>query len=159
MIAVLINPNNPDAATQSSDVEAAARAVGQQIQILYAGAEREIDAAFATLVQRRAGALLVAGDPNFISRREQLAAPAERHGIPANYELREFAVAGGLMSYGTSLADAYRQVGVYAGRILKGAKPADLPVVRPTNFELVINLKAAKAIGIAIPADAARSSR
>ncbi len=151
MIAVLINPNNPDAATQSRDVEGAARAVGQQVQILHASTEREIDTAFATLVQQRAGAVLVAGDPFFNSRREQLTALAELHRIPANYELREFAVAGGLMSYGHSLAEAYRQVGVYAGRILKGAKPVDLPVVRPTNFELVINLRAAKAIGIAIP--------
>ena len=121
------------------DVEPAARAMGLQIQVLNASTSREIDAAFATFVRERPDALFVGGDPFFNSRRVQLATLAARHAIPATYASREFAEAGGLMSYGTNIADAYRQVGVYAGRILKGAKPADLPVVQATKFELVIN--------------------
>jgi putative ABC transport system substrate-binding protein len=139
------------AVIQARDVEAVARAVGQQVLLLNANHKRDIDAAFATLVKQRVGALLVGSDPFFFSRRDRLAALAARHVIPAIYEWREFAEAGGLMSYGTSVADAYRLVGVYTGKILKGAKPADLPVQQPTKVELVINLKTAKALGLTIP--------
>jgi putative ABC transport system substrate-binding protein len=151
LMAVLINPANPDAAGQTREVADAAAAVGQRLLILHASTSAEIDAAFVRLAQEKADALLVAGDPYFNSRREQLVALARRQRIPASYELREFAAAGGLMSYGTSLTDAYRQIGVYAGRVLKGEKPADMPVVQSTRFELVINLRAAEAIDLAVP--------
>jgi putative ABC transport system substrate-binding protein len=150
-LGALINPNNPDAESQSRDVQEAARALGQQMIVLYAGSEGDIDTAFGTLVRRRIGALLVGADPGFASRRAQLIALAARHSVPAIYQARDFAVAAGLASYGPSLADGYRQVGIYAGRILKGAKPADLPVVQPTKFELVINVKTATALGLTIP--------
>jgi ABC-type uncharacterized transport system substrate-binding protein len=149
-IAVLVNPSNPDPESKfdTQAVEAAARAVGQQINILNASSEHDIDAAFVTLVQRGDDALLVMSDPFFNSQREQLVALAARHMIPAIYEWREFATAGGLMSYGSSITDAYRQLGVYAGKILKGEKPADLPVMQAVKVELIINLKTAKALGI-----------
>lgn len=153
VIAVLVNPRNlgPESKLDARAVEAAARAVGQQINILNASNEREIDTAFATLVQRRDDALLVMGDPFFNSRREKLVVLAARHAVPTIFEWREFAAAGGLMSYGASITDAYRQLGIYAGKILKGAKPADLPVMQAVKVELVINLKTAKALGLTIP--------
>jgi len=151
VIALLVNPNNANAEPMMRDVQEAARAKGLQLPILKAGSESEIDAAFATLVQLQAGALVVSTDPFFFSRRDQLVALASRHAVPAIYEWREFPAAGGLISYGTSLTAVDRQVGVYAGRILKGAKPADLPVQQPTTFELVVNLNTAKALGLTVP--------
>ena len=151
LIGVLVNPNSPYAESQTSEVQAAARKLGQQIVLVKAGSEHNLEAAFAAIVKQGAGALIVASDPLFNNRRDQLVALAARYAVPASYSQREYAVAGGLMSYGTSITDAYRLVGVYAGQILKGAKPADLPVVRPTKFELVINLKAAKGLGLTIP--------
>jgi len=151
LIAVLLNPNRPNYAFQVKDVQEPAAAIGQQIHILLASNESDIDKAFATAVQLRAGALLVSSDPFFNSQRDKIVALAARHSIPAIYEWREFALAGGLMSYGTNITDGYRQAGVYAGRILKGEKPADLPVVQSARFELIINLKTAKALGIEVP--------
>ena len=151
VIVVLLDANSTDAEIQLREVQAAADSVNQQIYTLTIGTDREFDTAFASPVLRQAGALLVAGSPFFTSRRDQIVALAARDSVPAIYEWREFAAAGGLMSYGTSLRDAYRQVGVYAGRILKGEKPADMPVVQPIKFELVINLRTAKALGIEIP--------
>ena len=151
VIGVLLNPSRLDYDLQSNDVKEAARAIGQQIEILKASNRDEIDAAFARMVQIKVGALVVGADPSFNTWREQIVVLAARHLIPAVYELREFAVAGGLMSYGTSLVESYRQVGVYAGRVLKGEKPTDLPVVQVTKFEFVINLRTAKALGLAVP--------
>jgi len=151
IIGLLLNPNDPRAETQSGDMQEAARALGLQIHIVNASTEGEIDSAFATLARLRAGALIVGTGEFFNSRPEQLAELAARHAMPAFYQLREFAAAGGLISYGTSITDAYRQAGVYTGRILKGEKPADLPVLRPTKFELIINLKTARALGLTIP--------
>ncbi len=151
VIALLVNPNNPNAERIIGDMQEAARAKGVQLHILKAGTESEIDAAFATLVQLHAGALLVGADAFFNGRREQLVALASRHAVPAIYEWREFRRTGGLISYGPSRTAVYRQVGIYVGRILKGAKPADLPVQQPTTFELVINLKTAKALGLTVP--------
>jgi putative tryptophan/tyrosine transport system substrate-binding protein len=150
-IAVLINPNYSPAQNQLSDTQAAAARLGLQLVVLRANAESDFASAFADLAGQRAGALLVSASPFFNSRREQLVVLAARHGVPAIYEWREFAEAGGLMSYGTVLADAYRQGGIYCGRILKGEKPADLPVVQSTRFEFVINLSTAKALGIEVP--------
>ena len=151
LIAMLVNPTNPSAETDIEDVRKAAAAVGQQIFLLRASSERDIDAAFEAVVQQRANALLVAHDPIFLSRRDQFVALATRHAVPAIFEFREFVVAGGLMSYGSRITENYRLGGNYAGRILKGAKPADLPVQQPTKFELVVNLKTAKALGLTVP--------
>ena len=152
IIALLVNPKNTNTEIIMRDMPEAARAKGVQLAILKAGTESEIDAAFASLVELHAGALVVGNDPFFNSRRQQLVALASRHAVPAIYEWREFAVAGGLISYGTSLTSVYRQSGIYAGKILKGAKPTDLPVQQPTEIELVINLKTAKALGLTVPA-------
>ena len=146
------NPNNPVSDLRTRDVLAAAAAIGLNVQILKAGTDREIDAAFVSLVQARTGALLVGNDVFFNSRIEQLVALAARHAIPTIYTFREFVVAGGLISYGSSLIETYRQVGLYTGRILKGEQPADLPVIQATKLELVINLKTAKALGLEMPA-------
>ena len=151
LIGVLVNPNSPYAESQTSEVQAAARKLGQQFVLVKAGSEHNLEAAFEAIVKQGAGALIVASDPLFNNRRDQLVALAARYAVPASYSQREYAVAGGLMSYGTSITDAYRLVGVYTGQILKGAKPADLPVVRPTKFELVINLKTAKTLGLTVP--------
>ena len=150
-IAVLVNPNFADAESQLRDLQEAAARLGVQLVVVRANAESDFDAAFSTVVRQQAGALLVSASPFFNQRREQLVVLAARHAVPAIFDWRDFAAAGGLMSYGTSLADAYRQVGVYAGQILRGAKPADLPVVQSTKFELVINLSTAKALGIEVP--------
>jgi putative ABC transport system substrate-binding protein len=152
VITTLLNPNFPGAERQLRDAEAAAGALGLQLIVLRASTEREIDAAFATMAQQGASALVVGGDPSFVARREQIVALAARHAIPTIYPVRDFAVAGGLMSYGTDFADAYRQAGVYTGRIVRGEKPADLPVQRSTKFELVINLKTERTLGVTIPA-------
>jgi putative ABC transport system substrate-binding protein len=152
MIALLVNLNNAANAEQMiREVHETTSAKGLQLQILKAGTESEIDAAFATLVQLHADALVVGADPFFYSQREQLAALAARHTVPTIYEWREFVAAGGLVSYGTSLAGAWRQVGMYVGKILNGAKPIDLPVQRPTKFELFVNLKTAKSLGLTVP--------
>jgi putative ABC transport system substrate-binding protein len=151
LIAVLLNPNRPDHTEHLSGVQEAASAVGQQIDILLASNESAIDVAFASAMQLHAGAMLVGSDPFFNSQRNKIIALAAQHAIPAIYEQREHALAGGLMSYGTNLTDGYRQAGVYAGRILKGEKPGDLPVVQSTKFEFVLNLKTAKALGIEVP--------
>jgi putative tryptophan/tyrosine transport system substrate-binding protein len=151
VIAFLLNPNNPNAETRVRDVQEAAHTIGQQVRILYASSEQQFDTAFATLVQEGIGALVVQNDPLFTNGRERLVALATRHAVPATYEYREFVQAGGLLSYGASVADTYHHVAIYTGRILKGAKPGDLPVEQPSKFDLVINLKTAKAIGLAIP--------
>jgi putative ABC transport system substrate-binding protein len=151
VIALLLNPNMPSIERFIVDMQEAARAKGMQLPILKAGTESEIDAAFATLVELHAGGLVVSSDPFIVSRRDQLVALASRHAVPAIYHLRSFAEAGGLISYGINNIAVMPQVGSYAGRILKGAKPADLPVQQPTKFELVINLKTAKALGLTIP--------
>ena len=151
VIALLANPNNPQTEGVVRDVQEAARAKRVELPVLKAGVDSEIDAAFASLVQQQVGALVVQADAFFTSRREKLVALAARDGVPAIYALREFTAAGGLISYGSSLTATYRQAGIYAGRILGGAKPADLPVQQPTTFELVVNLRTAKALGLAVP--------
>jgi putative ABC transport system substrate-binding protein len=149
-VGALLNPHVEDFQIRLTGVQDAARSVGQQIHTVYASTERELDTAFAELSQVQLGALVVGADPFFNSRRNQIVALAARYAIPAIYEGREYALAGGLMSYGTNLAEGYRQVGIYAARILKGAKPADLPVFQLTKFQFVINLKTAKALGVKI---------
>ena len=151
-MALLVNPANPTLAESTTkELQAAARTLGLQLHVLHASTERDFETVFATLVQLRAGALVIGGDPFFTSRVEQLAALALRHAVPAIYQWREFAVAGGLLSYGSTITDAYRLAGNYTGRILKGDKPADLPVQELTKVELYINLKTAKALGITFP--------
>jgi putative tryptophan/tyrosine transport system substrate-binding protein len=150
VIGMLMNPNNPDAEIPR-DAQAAARRLGLELHLLHASTERDFDAAFASMVQLRAGALVIGPDALFTSRSGLLGALAFRHAIPAICPYREFAAAGGLMSYGTNIANLYRQVGVYTGRILKGEKPADLPVQQAVKLELIINLKTAKALGLQVP--------
>jgi putative tryptophan/tyrosine transport system substrate-binding protein len=149
--AVLVNPTNPAAVTLSKGLQAAARTLGVTLHVFHASTESDFDTAFASLVQLRAGALMIGTDAFFISRSEHLAALTVRHAVPSIFQFREFAAAGGLMSYGTSASDAYRQSGVYTGRILKGDKPSDLPVHQSTKVELIINLKTARALGITVP--------
>jgi putative ABC transport system substrate-binding protein len=152
VVALLVNPNSPaQAEAQYTDVAAAARKFGQQLIILRAGTVSEIDSAVATIAQTKSSVLLVSADPLFLSRRDQLVALVTRHAIPSIYEWRQFAEAGGLMSYGINLVDAYRQAGIYVGKILRGAKPGDLPILQPTKFEFVINLKTAKVLGLTVP--------
>jgi putative ABC transport system substrate-binding protein len=151
LIAVLMDPNAPESVNHTRGVVDVARAVGQPLTVLNAATASEIDLAFANLMQQRAGALLVSASPSFLARRDQLISLMARHKVPTMYTNREFARAGGLISYGASILDSYRQVGLYVGRILRGDKPADLPVVLPTRFELVLNLKTAKALGLEVP--------
>jgi putative ABC transport system substrate-binding protein len=151
VIGMLVNPNFPEAESQAKDVEEAARTLGKQVHVVHANSEGDLNRAFATFIEMKADALLIGLDAFFLSRREQLVALAARHKIPAIYFSRDFVLVGGLMSYGSDIADSYRQAGIYAGRILKGAKPGDLPVVQPTKFGLVINLKTAKALGLTVP--------
>jgi putative tryptophan/tyrosine transport system substrate-binding protein len=151
MIALLVNPNVSNAERVIRDVQEAARTKGLQLHVLKAGSESEIDTAFASVVELRAGALLVSADPFLSNRREQLVALASRHAVPTIYAWREFAASGGLISYGPSLTAAFRLIGIYAGKILKGAKPSDLPVEQPSKFELVINIKTAKSLGLTVP--------
>jgi ABC-type uncharacterized transport system substrate-binding protein len=150
-IGVLANPSFADAQTQLRDMEDAAKSLGLELLVLKASTELEIDAAFKELSERKIGAVLIGSDPFFTTRRGQLAALTLRHGLPAMFDLREYAVVGGLMSYGASLVDGYRQGGMYTARILNGEKPADLPVMQSTKFEFVINLNIAKALGLPIP--------
>ena len=151
VLALLVNPTNPSAEALSRDLQPAARALGLQLHILHASTERDFDTVFATLLQLRAGGLMIGTDGFFITQIEQLATRTVRHAVPAIFQYREFTAAGGLMSYGVSNRDLYRLVGVYTGRILRGEKPADLPVLQPTKFELVINLKTTKALGLTVP--------
>jgi putative ABC transport system substrate-binding protein len=150
VIAVLLNPSSPTAQRQSRDMEAAAHSISQGIILLNASDDREIEKAFSTLAQRQARAMVAMPDPFFNTRRHRIVALAASHAIPTIYDSREYALAGGLMSYGTSYSDTYRQAGIYAGRILQGTKPGDLPVLQPTKFELAINLKTAKALGLTV---------
>jgi putative tryptophan/tyrosine transport system substrate-binding protein len=151
LLGVLLNSNFPPAARQLQDIEAAMRTIGQALFVARASNDKELDAALASFVQQRVGAVLIAADPYFDTRFDRIITFAAQNRLPAMYQFREFAVAGGLISYGPKITDSYRQGGVYAGRILKGAKPADLPVLQPTTFELVINLNSARALGLEVP--------
>lgn len=150
-VALLVNPDNQNSAVQVKDLQSAGRTVGREVHVLHANSNAGLEAAFQSLVERKTSALVVGTDVFFLSRKELLNALAQRHGLPTVYNLREYPLSGGLLSYGPSLAEQYRQIGLYVGRILKGAKPADLPVLQPTKFELVLNLKAAHALGISFP--------
>ena len=150
LIVALVNPNFPGVKSQTQELQKAANTLGQRIEIINASSEHDLDAAFTSMKQLQAAAILVGSDPFFASRRDQIVSLAARYAIPAVYEQRSFATAGGLMSYGTNLAEAYRQAGVYTGRILKGEKPSDLPVLLADKFEFVINLKVAKTLGLAV---------
>jgi putative ABC transport system substrate-binding protein len=151
LIAALFNPNNPNAERGAKDVQSAAGTIGQKVVVFYASNEREIDTAFASLVQQQAGGILIYPDGFFTGRRDQLVELAARYKIPAIYPWRDYAVAGGLMSYGTSIREAFRWAGTYVGKVLKGAKPTDLPVIQPSKFEVVINLKTARALNLSVP--------
>jgi putative ABC transport system substrate-binding protein len=151
VIAAIVNPDNPNTETEERELNAAAHALGLVVHVLRASSENDVTAAFATIVQQGAGAVIVSFDAFFLSRRDQFVVLAARHSLPAIYHWREFAESGGLIAYGTNLVDAYRQLGIYAGKILKGARPMDLPVWRQTKFDLVINLKIAKALGLTVP--------
>ena len=151
VVAIIVNPNNPQADEQLQELQAAARTLGVQVEAFKAGTPSEIDAAFAKLVERRASALHIAADAFFNTRREQFVVLSARHALPAIFHFREFAAAGGLMSYGPSLTDAYRQEGIYVGRILKGEKPAEMPVQQAVKIELVINMQTARALGLTVP--------
>ena len=151
VIALLVNPNNPATERQMREVEEAARPKGVRLDVLKAGSEGEIDDAFASFAQRQAGALFVAADTFYIGQRQRIVALAAHHAVPAIYSLRDYAMAGGLISYGPNLTAVYRQLGIYTGRLLKGEKPGDLPVMQPTTLELVINLKTDNALGLTIP--------
>jgi putative tryptophan/tyrosine transport system substrate-binding protein len=150
-IALLVNQTNPNAESLSRDVEAAARSLGQQLHVLHASTERDFETVFARLAELRAGALMIGTDGFFVDRSEQLGALTVRHAVPTIFQYREFAAAGGLMSYGGSRTEPFRQAGVYTGRILKGDKPADLPIMQSTKAELIINLRTAKALGLTVP--------
>jgi putative ABC transport system substrate-binding protein len=150
-VALLVNPISPGADAESKELQAVAPSVGMQVQVVLASQDSEIDAAFAAMLERGATALVVQADPFFTNRRDRLATLANAHGIPAMYPFREFAAAGGLLTYGADIADIFRETGVYTGRILRGQKPAELPVLQPTKFDLVINLKTAKTLGITVP--------
>jgi ABC-type uncharacterized transport system substrate-binding protein len=152
VIAILANPNEPAGESQIRDADIAARATGQPLVVLRASTEREIDAAFATLLRQQAGALLLGANPFFFGRADQLIGLAARYLVPTMYWRRELVEAGGLLSYGAKSAQSYQQLGIYTGRVLRGARPADLPVIQPTKFELVVNLKAAQAISLEVPA-------
>jgi putative ABC transport system substrate-binding protein len=152
LIGFLVNPPNPNAASDTKELQAAALTLGFQVYIHAASSEHEIDSGFAAFGGRKVDAVMVAADAFFRSRRDQLAVLAARYAMPTTYAVREHALAGGLMSYGTDISEAYRQAGIYAGRILKGERPSDLPVLQPTKFELVINLKTATALGLSVPA-------
>ena len=151
LIAALFNPNNPNAERGAKDVQSAAGTIGQKVVVFYASNEREIDTAFASLIQQQAGGILIYPDGFFTGRRDQLVELAARYKIPAIYPWRDYAVAGGLMSYGTSIREAFRWAGTYVGKVLKGAKPADLPVIQPSKFEVVINMKTARALNLSVP--------
>jgi ABC-type uncharacterized transport system substrate-binding protein len=150
-LAVLVNPRSPEAEPQLRDLQVAARAIGQQVRVLNASTETEIDKAFAALVNQRDAALIVTNDPLFTGRRDQLVALAAQYAVPTIYDRRSYAAAGGLMSYGTDYLDGYRKLGIYAAKVLNGAKPADLPVEQSTKFELVINVTTAKVLGLTVP--------